>query len=208
VISETAGFRSNDNDNTGSVVAALDVGNFGTSYAAGYVTGAGAVVRDYFAQGFYPTGDRVIGDRVANVSGALVKAALIASAHFQDGVATVPQENQNIRPIRRTRSMNIGTVAGVDYGIVGNSEQGYGRVVLTQALPLAGWSRSFATAAPLSGRHNPAQGLLVSTTSPPANAPEQHHRTGGTPVPCERPAHPRRRRRPLRRIELRVALAG
>ena len=44
------------------------------------MTGAGAIIRDYFAQGFYPTGARNTGDRVANVSGALIKAALVASA--------------------------------------------------------------------------------------------------------------------------------
>ncbi len=150
-----AAFRSRDNDNDANVGrvldAELDEGNFGSSFSAAYVTGAGAIVRDYFAQGFYPTGRRDTRtgtpDRVANVSGALVKAALIAAANFGDNV-TVRGQDDNERNIRRTRAMDIGEVRGggtsFNVGVLGNSEQGYGRVVLTGVLPISNWSKSFA----------------------------------------------------------------
>ena len=155
-------FRSRDNDNLAPIEAQLDEGNYGTSFAAAYMTGAGALIRDYFAQGFYPTASRQTADRVPNVSGALVKAALAASADFNEsGIATQGQDN-NERSLRRTRAMDMGTVVGIPIGIMGNSEQGYGRPVLTDVLPLADWSTDFvlhpASATP---REYPAAGLLV-----------------------------------------------
>jgi len=159
-------FRSNDNDNLAPIDAQLDEGNFGSSYAAAYMTGAGALIRDYFAQGFYPTGSRVDADRTANLSGAFVKAALAASADFNEGgIATQGQDN-NERNLRRTRALNLGTVSGVGgsqfVGIMGNSEQGYGRPVLTHVLPLGNWSDSFVLH-PDSGLHReyPAAGMLA-----------------------------------------------
>ena len=159
-------FRSNDNDNVVPIDAQLDEGNFGTSYAAAYITGAGAIIRDYFAQGFYPTGSRVDTDRTPNLSGAFIKAALAASADFNEGgIATQGQDN-NERDLRRTRALNLGTVTGVlgsvNVGIMGNSEQGYGRPVLTDVLPLANWPDNFVLH-PNSGSpiEYPAAGLLA-----------------------------------------------
>ncbi|HYV85511.1 MAG TPA: S8 family serine peptidase, partial [Patescibacteria group bacterium] len=77
--SGVAVFRSSDNDNIPPIEARLDEGNYGSSYSAAYLTGAGAIVRDYFAQGFYPSATRTTSDRMPRVSGALVKAALAAS---------------------------------------------------------------------------------------------------------------------------------
>ncbi|MBI4169058.1 MAG: S8 family serine peptidase, partial [Acidobacteria bacterium] len=79
-----AAFRSRDNDNLNPVEAHLDEGNAGTSFAAGYVIGAAAVVRDYLRQGFYPLGDRVALNEIQAITGALVKAALVASANFNE----------------------------------------------------------------------------------------------------------------------------
>jgi len=164
-------FRSRDNDNAAPVDAQLDEGNFGTSYAAAYVTGAAALIRDYFAQGFYPTGDRTTANRVPNVSGALVKAAIVASAKFGVLVSTQGQD-VNERNLRRTRGMNVGSPGGVAVGVMGNSEQGYGRAVLSHVLPLPNWSKSFVTSpnAPSTPEH-PARGLLVwddiATGEPP-----------------------------------------
>src|SRR2546428_8440175 len=75
-------FRSRDNDNINPVEAQLDENNLGTSYASAYATDAGPIVRDYFAQGFYPAGSRETGDPMAELSGALVKAAPGSSAHL------------------------------------------------------------------------------------------------------------------------------
>src|SRR5678810_53269 len=86
--------RSSDNDNLAPVEAQLDEANFGSSYSAAYLTGAGAIIRDYFAQGFYPTGDRVTANRVSSLSGTVVKAALVASSDFvEGGIATQGQDN-------------------------------------------------------------------------------------------------------------------
>jgi hypothetical protein len=161
--SAVAVFRSSDNDNLPPIEAVLDEGNSGTSYAAAAMTGAGALIRDYLAQGFYPTGDRQASDRVANVSGALVKAALVASSDFNEGgIGTQGQDNQE-RNLRRTRAMDMGSIFPVgNIGIMGNSEQGYGRPVLTDVLPLAGWSDDFVLHPDSPNvREYPAAGLLV-----------------------------------------------
>ncbi|MFQ5877165.1 MAG: thrombospondin type 3 repeat-containing protein [Acidobacteriota bacterium] len=168
-----AAFRSGDNDNTGKVEAQLDEANFGTSFAAGYVTGAAAVVRDYFAQGFYPTGDRGdVTDRM-KVSGALVKAALIASTKFQHFMGGTQGQDDNERDLRRTRGMNVGSPAGVPVGVMMNNEQGYGRVVLSHVLPLSNWSNSFFHD-PFFVPEYPAASLLafdyLSTGEPVLNA--------------------------------------
>ncbi|HXU10887.1 MAG TPA: S8 family serine peptidase, partial [Candidatus Binatia bacterium] len=154
-------FRSRDNNNVAPVDAQIDEGNFGTSYAAAYITGAGALIRDYFAQGFYPTGDRTTVNRVPNVSGALVKAAIVASAKFGVLVGTQGQD-LNERNLRRTRAMNLGSPGGTFVGVMGNSEQGYGRAVVSHVLPLANWAKNFVTSpnAPSTPEH-PARGLLV-----------------------------------------------
>jgi len=72
--------RSRDNDNNPPVEQEIDEANTGTSFSAGFATAAGAIVRDYFAQGFYPTGTRQTADRNPQVSGSLVRASLVASA--------------------------------------------------------------------------------------------------------------------------------
>jgi Thrombospondin type 3 repeat len=154
-------FRSNDNDLLEPIDAQLSEGNFGTSYAAGYMTGAGAIIRDYFAQGFYPTGSRNTGDRVANVSGALIKAALVASADFGEYINSIG-EDATTRNLRRTRALNLGVVGGISIGIMGNGEQGFGRAVLTDVLPLSGWSSDFTLhPAAVNQPEWPSSGLLA-----------------------------------------------
>jgi hypothetical protein len=155
-----AAFRSRDNDNLWPLEAEIDEGNFGTSFAAANVTGAAALLRDYFAQGFYPTGSRVDGNRVPDVSGALVKAALVASAKFGVRAATTFNHDPIETRFERSRGFDQGTVAGVPIGIIGNNTQGYGRVVLSQVLPLSNWPHWFAVN-PRSAPEFPAPGLLV-----------------------------------------------
>jgi hypothetical protein len=105
--------KSNDNDQTGTVVCDISQGSSGTSFASPAAMGSSAVVRDYFAQGFYPAGTSDASTIVDPISGALVKAILIASADWMDGTA------QNI-----TRTYRH------------NYEQGYGRIQLSHVLPL------------------------------------------------------------------------
>jgi hypothetical protein len=159
-------FRSNDNDNLPPIDAQLDEGNFGSSYSAAYMAGAGALIRDYFAQGFYPTGDRVTANRTSKLSGATVKALLAASSDFNEGGIGTQGQDNNERDLRRTRCMDLGTVGGVQgsvqVDIMCNSEQGYGRPVLTDVLPLSDWPDNFILH-PVQPNieENPAAGLLV-----------------------------------------------
>src|SRR5262249_48868710 len=137
-----------------------------SSYSASYMAGAGAVIRDYFAQGFYPTGDRVTANRTANLSGSTVKALLAASADFNEGGIGTQGQDNNERDLRRTRCFDEGTVGGgqgsVQVDIMCNSEQGYGRPVLTDVLPLSNWPDNFILH-PVQPNieENPAAGLLV-----------------------------------------------
>jgi len=83
----------------------------GTSQAAPHISAASAMIRQYFKDGFYPTGDTLSGISF-EPSAALVKAVLIAS--------TVDMKNGNPVP---------------------NRAEGWGKVVLDNALYFAGESR-------------------------------------------------------------------
>ncbi|MFQ5876510.1 MAG: S8 family serine peptidase [Acidobacteriota bacterium] len=152
-------WRSMDNDNNSPVEAVLDGINFGTSYAAAAVAGAAALVRDYFAQGFYPTGTRVDGDRIPNVSGPMVKAAIAASANFLEQIGT-DYPTPSDRSVAFARAVNLSIVAGSNVGVIGNNEQGYGRPVLTSVLPLANWPTGKGIGSPDTVEY-PAAGLIV-----------------------------------------------
>jgi hypothetical protein len=213
--------RSNDNDNVVPIDAQLDEGNFGSSYSAAYLTGAGAIIRDYFAQGFYPTGDRTTANRVSNLSGTVVKAALVASSDFlEGGIATQGQDN-NERDLRRSRCLDLGTVGGVggsvQVDIMCNSEQGYGRPVLTDVLPLSNWSDGFVLhPTSLLAREHPAAGLLVwdrlATAEPLINNTTQTSvthtfRVGSPNTLVKQPPRPDAGATALTIGQLRIALA-
>src|SRR5262249_53016994 len=142
-----------------------------------YVTAAGAIIRDYFAQGFYPTASRVAADRMPNVSGSLVRAALVASANFLEeyafanGVIPARATGHDLQ-VANSRSINIGSGSGVNVGVIGNGIQGYGRVVLDQVLPLSNYPPTRGVGAPDTIEY-PAAGLLIydmlGTGEPPIN---------------------------------------
>jgi hypothetical protein len=90
----------------------------GTSFSSPAAAGAALVIRDYFAQGFYPNATQTP-SQTHYIGGALVKAILIASANFMTGF------DPNLT--RRYRF---------------NNEQGYGRIQLDRALPLESWPDS------------------------------------------------------------------
>ncbi|MBL9171840.1 MAG: S8 family serine peptidase [Verrucomicrobiales bacterium] len=81
----------------------------GTSFSSPLVAGLAALVRDYFAQGFYPDGTPSVLRARPQVSAALVKGILINS--------TVPVLQASAAPPSR--------------------DQGWGRVNLSQSLPLS-----------------------------------------------------------------------
>ena len=152
-------FRSTDNNQDGTVEAALDQHNRGTSFAAATLTGEATLARDYFAQGFYPTGTRVDTDRISNISGAMVKALLVASANFsEEGIGQVSgalSMDGNDLLIDTTRAVELATV-----GVMGNNRQGYGRAIVSQVLPIANWPYTLALGAP-DTPENPSPGLVV-----------------------------------------------
>ena len=106
--------RSSDNDNDAPVEGVIDEGNAGTSFAAAHAAGAAVLIRDYFAQGFYPTGAPVPANRRGDLSGAAIRSLLAGSANF--------------------------LTAFVDSRDRFNNEQGYGRVELANVLPLASFA--------------------------------------------------------------------
>ena len=68
----------------------------GTSMATPTAAGLAALVRDYLARGFYPTGAKVAANAIPNPSGALVKAILISGASTMTGTgaSTAPGQSQ------------------------------------------------------------------------------------------------------------------
>jgi hypothetical protein len=114
--------RSLDNDQTNPVQCDVIQGNVGTSFASPAAAGANMLIRDYFAKGFFPDGTNANpgndSDKVTNLSGALSKALVVASAEWLSNVNPLPPSNLHFefRP---------------------NNEQGFGRIQLNNVLPLA-----------------------------------------------------------------------
>ncbi|MBU6411980.1 MAG: S8 family serine peptidase [Planctomycetes bacterium] len=80
---------------SGCLVAALS----GTSMAAPAMAGVGALVRQYFSSGYYPSGTQSPGDGF-DPSGPLVKAMLIAGGENMTGVDGYPSEREGWGRIR------------------------------------------------------------------------------------------------------------
>ncbi|HMJ51559.1 MAG TPA: S8 family serine peptidase [Polyangiaceae bacterium] len=107
--------------NNNSVDAPVNCGTSGgggTSYAAPIAVGAATLVRQYFMDGFYPTGAKTAGNALTPTA-ALLKAMLINSAASMTGTDNA---GQAITPIP-------------------SNEQGWGRIRLDQALFFTGGER-------------------------------------------------------------------
>ncbi|MBZ0221900.1 MAG: S8 family serine peptidase, partial [Dokdonella sp.] len=83
----------------------------GTSMATPTAAGNAALVRDYLAQGFYPSGVKTPADAITNPSGALIKAIMAAGAFKMTGTGA------NTNP---------------------GQDQGYGRILLDDSLFFSG----------------------------------------------------------------------
>lgn len=95
----------------------------GTSYSTPAAAAAAAIVRQYFAQGWYPAG-RPVAANAMNPSAALVRAILIASGAQVTGTGTVSRSPSDTWP---------------------NNEQGFGRILLSNVLPIAAAGDLFGT---------------------------------------------------------------
>ncbi|HEU5218804.1 MAG TPA: S8 family serine peptidase, partial [Gemmatimonadales bacterium] len=134
--------KSKDNDQDGTVDTEIDEQARGTSFGAASIAAAAALMEDYFHQGFYPTGDRVQADRVPVLSGAAVKALLAASANFSEQQigenATGAGRDGLDTQVMSTRG-SVVTISG-NPRVLGNNQQGYGRPIVSQVLPLVNWA--------------------------------------------------------------------
>jgi subtilase family protein len=136
--------NSNDHCPVNTILSDGSLPARGTSFATASVASAAAIVEDYFHQGFYPAGYRSQGDRVPSLSGSAVKAILAASANFaeeQIGVGSISARmDGNDFQVATTRSSLVPPIAsGLEPAVLGNNQQGFGRVVISQALPINNW---------------------------------------------------------------------
>src|SRR5438093_1460377 len=95
----------------------------GTSYSTPAAAAAAAVIRQYFVDRWYPSGSPVANNAM-NPSAALLRAILIASGQQVTGSGTVARSSTDTWP---------------------NNEQGFGRVLLSKVLPIAGAGDAFRT---------------------------------------------------------------
>ena len=110
--SATSSGNALDCPNSGSCSIPPDHGWAGTSYATPAAAAAAAIVRQYFTQGWYPSRAPVAADAF-DPSAALMRAMLIASGQQITG-------------------------SGTSGSTWPNTQQGFGRVLLSSVLPLPG----------------------------------------------------------------------
>jgi len=96
---------------------------FGTSYSTPAAAAAAAILRQYFTDGWYPSGRPLAADAMTP-SAALIRALLIASGVPVTGSGTVSRSASDTWP---------------------NNEQGFGRVLLSNVLPVASLGDTFRT---------------------------------------------------------------
>src|SRR5437867_521691 len=95
----------------------------GTSYSTPAAAAAAAIIRQYFVDGWYPSGAPIANNSM-NPSAALIRAILIASGQQVTGSGTVARSSTDTWP---------------------NNEQGFGRVLLSKVLPISAESDAFRT---------------------------------------------------------------
>jgi len=114
----------------------------GTSFSAPTAAGMGILVRQYFTDGFYPSGQRNATDGF-NPSAALIKAMMINGAQSLNG------------DVVDMRGQAIAAVAPIDP--VPSIMQGWGRITLDESLYLKGDRRNLMVFADI---HNGEEGVL------------------------------------------------
>ena len=182
-LASTYNCRSNDNGQTNPVECDVMTGISGlsaTSYAAPVAAGAALLVRDYFAQGFYPDGTASnpgnAADKVATISGDLLKAILVTSADWMNQPGTQTSQTPTNDPWSTTTADFFGFLGNLTERFRGNREQGFGRIQLTNALPLQSYPATPTGLIVDDGGAAPA-GLVHSTTLNKTIAPNGGSRT-------------------------------
>jgi hypothetical protein len=98
----------------------------GTSMATPLVAGAMEYIRQYFLQGFYPTGAAVAADQMSTVPEALLRAVILAGSRQISGKVTVSGANEDLPR------------AYPNYAI------GFGLPVVDRALYMKGYTGAYA----------------------------------------------------------------
>ncbi|MCL4740770.1 MAG: S8 family serine peptidase [Phycisphaerales bacterium] len=131
----------------------------GTSMASPAIAGMGALVRQYYADGYYPSGSPKPSDQITP-SGALVKATLINGAVDMTGVSGYPSNQEGwgrlladvalyfpgdvrtmlVRDVRNAVGLNTGQSEQVQFNITGAAEQLRVTLVWTDVAASAGAS--------------------------------------------------------------------
>ncbi len=138
--------RTNDNSQVNPVECDVLSGGLSSSWAAAHAAGAGLLVRDFFAQGFYPDGTSAnpsnASDKVANISGALLKALLVASADWMNQPGDPFVQRPTNAPWGASSPDFYGFTGNLSRKYRGNREQGFGAIQLKNVLPLQTYSGS------------------------------------------------------------------
>jgi hypothetical protein len=77
----------------------------GTSMAAPVVSGTAALMRQYFAEGYYPTGEATPSNAMPNVSGTLIKAILMNGGQFVTAVDNGACTTFDVAPYDQVQNM-------------------------------------------------------------------------------------------------------
>jgi len=93
----------------------------GTSYAAAVVAGSAALVRQYFMDGYYPSGEKKNDDSY-EPTGSLMKAVLMHGAQFLNGVQNEYGQVSTVSPYDNTQ--NFGRISLTDSLYLKQKEDG------------------------------------------------------------------------------------
>ncbi|HUR27572.1 MAG TPA: S8 family serine peptidase, partial [Planctomycetota bacterium] len=146
----------------------------GTSMACPSVTGGGALIREYFMKGFYPSGAAVPGDAFTP-SGALIKAVEINGAQDMTGIAGYPSNQEGWGRILLDDSLYFATdavhlfvddVRHAPNGLTTGGSKIYALPVVSNAKPLK-ITLAFCDVAGTSGAGNPVVNDLSLTVTEP-----------------------------------------
>jgi len=105
----------------------------GTSTAAAIAAGMGALIRNYFVKGYYPTGQINTGNSL-EPSNALIKAVLVNSARPLTKVTHIYDPQVSPQGIKATLEKTISR----HYPSSVSDEDGHGLAALSRVLPLSG----------------------------------------------------------------------